>query len=226
MLKLELEAEMLVLAEDSVATLKELDDFSTDTTLENFLEYSCLHEEARLTPKQQTLLALDIASSILQLRQTCWLMAPWNNKTIKFLISKTKMSKPSTLSGYTVGPFVEQHLNMTQSNPAVLFPEPDPKTALLELAILLLEIWHHKTLEMWAANADVKVETADHRRIAVIRWLELTSERLPPYHLTAVEQCLAICSGRLRYWDDDKFQKYYCENIIKPLLESCKAWVT
>ena len=197
-------------------------NFATATTLEKFLKDSSLDEDARMTPKQQTLFALDIASSILQLRQTFWYSLPLTKTAIKFLIRNAGAPEMAIS-----GPFVEQIVEGGQGKSLDNSSGPDPKAALLELAILLLEIWHHKPLEMWAAKEGVeKLETLEARRIAAIRWLELTSERLPPYHLTAIEQCLAICSGRLRFWHESEFQKQYCENIIKPLRESCRAWHT
>ncbi|KAG8166645.1 hypothetical protein KVR01_002334 [Diaporthe batatas] len=193
-------------------------EVAASTTLEQFLRRGCLDEEARMTPKQQTMLALDIAASLMQLRQTSWSPLPWTNRRIQFLISK---------QGEVCGSFVEELIgNRTGNTP--LDPRPqgsDPKEALLELAILLLEIWHHRPLDMWAVKLGMEsIDTPEARRIAAIRWLELTSDRLPPHHLTAIEQCLAFCSGRLRVWDDGEFQKLYCENVVKPLQESCKAW--
>ncbi|KAI1773628.1 hypothetical protein F4818DRAFT_452687 [Hypoxylon cercidicola] len=192
--------------------------FSTSTTLERFLWDGIKDEDARMTPKQQTLLALDIAASILQLRQTCWFNLPFNSKGIRFLIQDGGKTKTAIH-----GPFVEQTIE-DPSGWSDTSEGPDPKTALLQLAILLLEIWHHRPLEMWTAKTGMAGVESKEARIAAIQWLEMTSERLPPHHLTAIEQCLAICSGRLRFWDDREFLKQYCENIIKPLQESCKAW--
>lgn len=215
LLRLHLMADALSLANETREARREV---ANATTLEQFLRRGCLDEDERMTPKQQTILALDIAASLLQLRQTHWSLFPWTNKRIRFLLSK---------KGEFWGPFVEELIDkQTGTSPLDPAPQgPDPKEALLELAILLLEIWHHKPLEMWAAKLGMEfVDTPEARRIAAIRWLELTSDRLPPHHLAAIEQCLAFCSGRLRVWDDGEFQKQYCENVVKPLRESCKTW--
>ncbi|KAJ0114903.1 hypothetical protein J7T55_004645 [Diaporthe amygdali] len=215
LLRLHLMADALSLANETREARREV---AKSTTLEQFLRRGCLDEDARMTPKQQTILALDIAASVLQLRQTHWSLFPWTNKRIRFLLSR---------QGELLGPFVEELIDKrTGKTPLDPIPQgPDPKEALLELAILLLEIWHHRPLEMWAAKLGMEfVDTPEARRIAAIRWLELTSDRLPPHHLAAIEQCLAFCSGRLRAWDDGEFQKLYCENVVKPLRESCKAW--
>lgn len=210
-------ADALSLANEAREPRREV---ANSTTLEQFLRRGCLDEDARMTPKQQTILALDIAASLPQLRQTHWSPVPWTNKRIRFLLSE---------QGEFWGPFVEEWIDKrTDKTPPGPGPQgPDPKEALLELAILLLEIWHHRPLEMWAAKLGMgssSVGTPEARRVAAIRWLELTSDRLPPHHLAAVEQCLAFCSGRLRAWDDGEFQRQYCENIVRPLRESCRTW--
>ncbi|KAF4961795.1 hypothetical protein FSARC_10091 [Fusarium sarcochroum] len=190
-------------------------EFSTATNLEQVLLEGYRNENARMTPKQCTLLALDVAAAIPQLRETTWLSLPWGKRSIKLLSSQARQ--------IDIEPFVEQTIGATSL--CCSSGWPDPKAALLELAILLLEIWHQRTLETWAVTTKVlDVESPDMRRILAIRWLEATSERLPLHHLMAIEQCLAICSGRLRKWQDEEFLRHYCENVIKPLQESCKTW--
>lgn len=215
LLRLHMMADALSLAKGTTEARREV---AMATTLEDLLRRGCLDEDARMTPKQQTILALDIAASVLQLRQTRWSLFPWTNKRIRCLLSKQ-----DEFWGPFVEELIDQRISKTPLGPS---PEgPDPKEVLLELAILLLEIWHHKPLEMCTGKLGIEsVDTPEARRIAAIRWLELTSDRLPPHHLTAVEQCLAFCSGRLRVWSDSEFQKLYCENVVKPLQESCKTW--
>jgi hypothetical protein len=194
--------------------------YNSTTSLEKFFDDTMHDEDSRMTPKQQTMLALAVASSILQLHGTPWFVGPWTKRCFRFLIRSAKQPEIEINR-----PLVEQTMVYKDSNANDYTSTPDPKIALLELAILLLEIWHHKTLETWMAKAGMQsVETPESRRIAAIRWVEMSSERLPPYHLTAIEGCLAICSGRLRTWEEHEFRKLYCENIIKPLQESCRAW--
>ena len=195
-------------------------EYETTTTLDSFLIQTMNEEDSRLTPKQQTQLAVDIASSVLQLAGTRWCELVWNKRKIHFLVrgttvSNTKMSPP----------FVKMPIEPHSKGDLLKASAPEPKAAILELAILLLEIWHHKPLEAWMAKMGLpEADTVETRRIAAIKWLEMTSERLPPNHLLAIEGCLAICSGRLRNWDEHEFRKQYCENIIMPLQENCRAW--
>lgn len=183
---------------------------SKPESLDQILARGLQDETARLTPKQQTILALDVASSVLQFRQTNWLLTPWSSKTIKLISTSTRA-------------FVEADLQPLGPQSTAL-AEPDPLSTLLELAILLLEIWNHKPLEVWAANTNSDINTPDHRKLAATAWLQETMHRILPDYLDAVEKCLAICAGRKWEWDDSEFQKKYCENVIKPLADSCKVW--
>lgn len=219
-LTLELAADVLALMDEPTRSRY---SSTAATTLEQFLKDNSHDEDSKMTPKQQTVLSLNIASSILQFRQTYWCGVPWNKRTIKFLVQDTGGPNMEI-----TGPYVEQIIDDVPTKGQENIVAPDPKSVLLELAILLLEIWHNQTLDVWIAKSGMKgpenIESLEARQIAAIRWLEKTSGRLPLHHLTAIEQCLAICSGRLRYWQESTFQRQYCENVIKPLQESTKAW--
>ncbi|POS72684.1 hypothetical protein DHEL01_v208919 [Diaporthe helianthi] len=158
------------------------------------------------TPKQQTILPLDIAASLMQLAPTNELVAA----------PVDKQAHPS--SSY--------RQNRAKSGEGIQprnVPIRKRPCSSWRFCSWRYGITGRSTC--WAAGLGMdSVDTSEARRIAAIRWLELTADRLLPHHLTAVEQCLAFCSGRLRVWDDGEFQKLYCENIVKPLQESCKTW--
>ncbi|UKZ51162.1 hypothetical protein TrVGV298_004918 [Trichoderma virens] len=125
-------------------------NFASPITLADILKAGCQDDDAKMFPKEQTLLALNVASSILQLQQTWWLGLPFNSNEIKIL-------SPQEKSFITSGsfPFIEQFMGEISPPPCAMAIDsdacigPDPKTALTELAILLLEIWHHRPLELW-----------------------------------------------------------------------------
>ncbi|KAK4203611.1 hypothetical protein QBC40DRAFT_316372 [Triangularia verruculosa] len=185
--------------------------------LESLLSESSEKKRALLVPKQQTVLALDIASSILQFRQTRWLSSPWSSRTIRLVELVNQNTKRSFLV-----PFIEELLE-----PDDPMQEIDPCDALVELAILLLEIWHNETFEAWATRTSTDLSTLDYRRLAASKWLKSpeTESNVPLHYLKAIEQCLTLWIGRSQSWDDNEFWRYYCENIILPLVESCKAWI-
>ncbi|OTA01363.1 hypothetical protein A9Z42_0016860 [Trichoderma parareesei] len=200
-------------------------DFASPITLSEILKAGCQDDDAKMFPKEQTLLALTVASSILQLQQTWWLGLPFNSNGIKILTPQ-EQSVTSNSS-----PFIEQLMgeippsldNAVQCSTI----GPDPKTALTELAILLLEIWHHKPLDVWCEKMGKTIPTSPQARMMVaIEWLQATSRRLLPYQCQVIEQCLQVCAGALRYWHEKDFIRMYCENIIKPLQETLGAWDT
>lgn len=201
-------------------------DFSAPTTLDEILKSGCQDEDAKMFPQEQALLALNIASSILQLHQTYWLSLPFNSRMIKmFAHQETNPTLPISL------PFIEQRAaepcSESLGHPAKLGGTigPDPKTALTELAILFLEIWHQRPLEVWCEKAGKgSPESPEARMMTAIQWLQATSRRLLPFQLQVIEQCLQVCAGSLRYWHERDFLRLYCENIIRPLQEGYQAW--
>ncbi|RYC62558.1 hypothetical protein CHU98_g3645 [Xylaria longipes] len=191
-LSLKLKGEALEFMQETHQIQREL---STPTTLESVLRKGAADREFRMTPKQRSQLALDIASSIIQLRKTCWPSPVLSSKVIKYILGANgKSARVSTIA------FIEQ---VTELNRATL-PGSEPKVALLELAILLLEIWHHETLEMWAEKAGFgETNTTDERLMAATKWLDATEAEFP---------------------DDNELLRLYCENVTKPLNMSCGIW--
>ncbi|KAK8033512.1 hypothetical protein PG991_002910 [Apiospora marii] len=195
-------------------------DLNADKSLYDVLAMGLHDEYLRLTPKQQIMLAVETASSILQLRQTVWLSSGLTSKCMKLLMS------PGDPARGNRGPEGSANRSYLGSKAMLGFADgPDTKSLLLDLVILLLEIWHHTPLELWAKSMGLQVmDSAKSRLTAAIRWLEDTSSHIPHLYLDAIEQCLAFCSGRIRVWEDSEFQKQYWETILLPLQESCKAW--
>ncbi|KAI4214112.1 MAG: hypothetical protein LQ351_003197 [Letrouitia transgressa] len=97
-------------------------------------------------------------------------------------------------------PFVRCAFGGTHTAPCSI----EPKMALLELGILLLEIWHKTTLE--ARFGLEHAPTAYYDRMARgLEWLDDVDEPLPDLYDKAVAHCLRVnVSGgtRLLHWDD------------------------
>lgn len=210
----------------SVVTLEmraEKDDDSPHSydsliSLADFLETAAADADARMFPAEQMLLALNVVSSILQLRPTMWCSAPWKSSAIKFPVQVVQGPRAGLCT-----PYVEQVIDPatpeTQRAAPLDLTTEAAKTTMLELAILLLEIFHQKSISAWAVrNDEGEPKTKWERMGAATRWLELSTSKLLPQHLKAVEGCLLMCARSKLSWDD-QFQRLYCENIIKPLQE-------
>lgn len=214
-LQLQLTKNHLSLSEESAKARREL---LHPVTLECCLRNGTQNAMAQMTLPQRNLLALDIAAGILQLRQTCWFGSPFDNKGIKLFSDNWKNVRVAILE-----PSIEQVMEENPLKWSDVTRGPEPRMALLELAILLLELWNYELLE--ARTGLARDESEDARRQAAINWQEETATKLLEEHMTAIDFCITIATGRSRSWDDIKFLKEYCENIIIPLHEICKPYI-
>ena len=170
--------------------------------------------------KPRMMLALRLASNLLQLCRTPWLQTPWSKENIFFL------RRPSVAGNQYdfTRPFISLTFNDHISNAQI--QRIDPKVAFLELGILLLEIWNTQTLEMHFPEKQNPLEY--YQRLALaIEWLDDMSNPLPELYDKAVSHCIrGIVCREARFWDweDIKFCSAVCQNVIEPLHEICKQW--
>ena len=173
--------------------------------------------ETPLPWKSRMLLALRLASSLLQLLQTRWLDRAWSKDVVFFLIRPGAPTQVLLNRPFVRCPFG----GLRTASHSV-----EPKVALLELGILLLEIWHKKTLE---ARFGLEVAPAAYydRMARAVEWLDDVDEPLPDLYDKAVAHCLRVnVSGDTRFldWEDAKLWSVICGDIIAPLAKICKQW--
>ncbi|KAI9835734.1 MAG: hypothetical protein M1819_001912 [Sarea resinae] len=177
--------------------------------------------------KFRMLLALRLASNLLQLLQTRWLEKAWSKDDVCFLLRSTGQANDVT-QGQKLDadrPFVSVTFDgvtrNTQSQRNI-----DPKIVLLELGILLLEIWHERTLE--SRFPDIEAPKNPWERFALAaRWLDDTSNPLLDLYRKAVSRCIQAMipnESRARDWEDIKVWQDICEGVIEPLAKNCKQW--
>ncbi|CAF9908296.1 hypothetical protein IMSHALPRED_006633 [Imshaugia aleurites] len=176
--------------------------------------------QAESTPlpwKFRMLLALRLASSLLQLLQTRWLDHAWSKDVVFFLVRPGPQAQV-----FLNRPFVRCTFGSMRTASCSI----EPKVALLELGILLLEIWHKTTLE--ARFGLETAPTAYYDRMArAVEWLDDVDEPLPDLYDKAVAHCLRVnISGDTRFldWEDTKLWGVICGDIIAPLAKICKQW--
>lgn len=177
--------------------------------------------------KFRMLLALRLASNLLQLLQTQWLQNAWSKSAIYFpLRPEMRPRQDSVLSLVDLDrPFVSQTFDSKESaQPACVRTEP--KVALLELGILLLEIWHQQTFE--ARFAPEAFPAGYYTRLAMaIEWLDDMADPMPEQYDKAVSLCVrGVIGGESHFadWEDTSFWAAICADIIEPLLKNCKLW--
>lgn len=180
-----------------------------------------------LKPRMQ--LSLRLASSLLQLLSTPWLTQAWCKHTVFFL-------KPENLSNPT------SHAKQTDlvdlSRPLVVcgfrgkcpvVSSTEPKAALLELGILLLEIWHGTTLEsrfgLDESASQSQSMTYYERLVKALEWQDDGTNPMLGLYGQAVSQCLTgnnLSAGKLVDWEDSKLWSSICSDIIEPLAKLCR----
>lgn len=174
-------------------------------------------EGTSLPWKFRMLLALRLASNLLQLLQTSWLERAWSKDVVFFLVRPGAQAQV-----FLNRPFVQCTFGGVQTASRSI----EPKVALLELGILLLEIWHKTTLE--ARFGLEKAPTVYYDRMArAVEWLDDVDEPLPDLYDKAVAHCLRVnISGDTRFldWEDTKLWSVICGDIIAPLAKICKQW--
>lgn len=171
--------------------------------------------------KDRMMLALGLASNLLQLSQTPWLRTVWSKDEIFFL------QRPSFLDQiYDYNrPYISISFSSSVAdNPPK--PQLDPKVAILELGILLLEIWHNETLESHFPEQQNLIQYHDRLNFAT-QWLDDPHNQPLPLYDKAVSRCIhRVIGGETRFpdWENTKFWDDVCQDVIGPLHEICKQW--
>jgi hypothetical protein len=174
------------------------------------------------------LLALNLASTLLKLKGTPWLTNSWSKKAIEFLKRPATPPTASLVIDYQ-HPVISQHFPKSSPNPTPALP---PKEAILELGIMLLELWHETNLEAYYATTPLgqppPLPGYWSRLMIASIWLDdPTDQPLPLYH-TAISQFVKCFFGgnfASPSWDDPQFRKALCKDLVEPLFESCKQWM-
>jgi hypothetical protein len=175
--------------------------------------------------KLRMLLALKLASNLLQLLQTQWLRTDWSKELVSFPVGPVQNPKTSDID--FTRPYVScifEHAN-TAANPAKT-SSVEPKVAMLELGIVLLEIWHERTLEMQFSLQNTPVRF--HERLALaLEWIGETDNPLLELYDQAVTYCLTgvvASESRNMQWEDMELWAAICNDVIEPLSKNCKQW--
>ena len=175
-----------------------------------------------LSLRSRMVLALRVASNLLQLSWTPWLRGRLSKDAIFFLPSeKDGNHRAVDLSS----PFISLKFGNHPSNPPKT-PRQDPKLAFLELGVLLLEIWHQRSLETYLSVQEVPTEYYALLAVAS-KWLDDTRDQLLNYYEKAVSHCIrGVMRGETRFleWDDPKLWSAACQDVIEPLYQNCKQW--
>ena len=172
---------------------------------------------------QRILLAYRLATSLLQFHSTPWLGGSWKKQHIYF--SCTESSGTARALHFDAdSPFIT-HDFCTIPMPRATGMATNAKASLLDLGILLLEIWHITPFEAYAAEEGLQLnETYGVRYEAAQKWLNDTADNILPFYSDPVCRCIEgtfACKSPTLQWSDTQFQMSVCEGLVKPLWENC-----
>ncbi|RFU72524.1 hypothetical protein TARUN_9734 [Trichoderma arundinaceum] len=190
-------------------------------TLKEVLSGTPSTNGARLPLRSSMLLASKLASSLLQFSQTRWFGKAWSKDAIFFLLQPVS-DGVATRADFN-RPFVCATIEGTEANGA---KNADPRSILLELGILLLEIWHQTTLEDRFPNRAGETSGEYFSRLSLAaEWLDDDYNTPPLLYEDAVRYCVyGVSTKRGADWNKNELWSEICKEVIKPLSENCKQW--
>lgn len=209
-------------------------------SLQNLLQDPAYRRLLQLKPRVK--LAAIMASSALQLHATPWCRSLLRKESLLFM-------KDNESGRINLGhPFVACHFNNPNSvnnlnhhnesdsnyndsnHPSVVVPSSSSSQAeseLLDLGILILELWHHETMETFARDSGLALDDInifDTRQRIARRWLTETKDDL----LTSIYDAAVRCINcRFDAVDLDltnhKLNIRIFDSVVKPLWGNCEA---
>lgn len=201
-------------------TMRLVEQGQRTISLDAFLE-----DRRQIYPDDRMKLATNLAASLLQYNLTPWLLRCWTNKTVHLAL------QPRATSGVDVDhPLILKHFDSQTASGRYEQPEDDPEFALMELGILLLEIWTMKTFERYLKEMGHTLETfqihdKDTRLRYSIEWFKSVKVKLLPNYCRVVGICLRPSAFDLfrTSWEDPDFRFAFYKEIVDPLLNLDKA---
>lgn len=183
--------------------------------------------------KPRLLLALTLASTLIQLTATPWLGNIWSKHSIYFSTQPSNDPMPDQHPLHPsqidlTRPFLTQSFN----NEPTALPPPHPtgpRQMILELGIMLLELWHETSLEFYASTINQVLKDSYYDRLSLAqRWLDETEESIPPVYFHVALRCVRCCFDGVPanpVWDGCLF-KGLVTGVVEPLLEQCRPRAT
>ncbi|GES64972.1 hypothetical protein ATEIFO6365_0009046700 [Aspergillus terreus] len=180
----------------------------------------------RWTLNQRMALSFNIASSIMQLNSTPWLCFPLTSKSLYFARrAELLLQRGAAQYADIPQPFIRQTFFGGAKDLARC--ACNPRRSMLELGIILLELWHAKTFEAYAIESGLNIDHNFGSRYDVaIKWLDFSTYYVLPFYLDVVTRCIEFTFATSRAapdWHDIVFRKSVCEYVLKPLWENCPA---
>jgi hypothetical protein len=177
---------------------------------------------AKLSKKERYSLALTLASSVLYLNSTPWLIDQWAAKDIHFHRTTTT-TRPVDVDRPHVAPTLDK-LSKGLPNGQKVRGFHNKNTVLLALAVALLELYFGTSAEKYQENELGASDPSLHQNPWMLcsmahTWAEESQEDLSAAFLSAVRHCLRCFSDPGASLQDSEFLQAAVESIVLPLQE-------
>jgi hypothetical protein len=177
---------------------------------------------AKLTKKERYNLALTLASSVLYLNSTPWLMDQWAAKDILFHRTENAIHPIEIDRPHVAPSLVEQNKGMPNGHKARGFQNKN--SVLLALAIALLELYFGTSAGKYQEDELGAADPLLHSNPWLLcsmahRWAEESQDDLSAAFLSAVRHCLRCFGDPGASLQDSEFLQAAVESIVLPLQE-------
>ena len=178
-----------------------------------------------LTTKQRVLLAVILASSLLQLHSTAWLEQGWSKRGVSFL---RNLRQPLSQSVDVKRPlllhrFPKETPGGSRTRETNKGAMGESKIALLSLGVLLLELYLGEALESHFPDEASVFTGLDNswKTLALAKdWLDEETENLSAARQSAISFCLENIVGIKTDLDEPTFRKTVHDELVAPLQEA------
>jgi hypothetical protein len=183
-------------------------------------------------------LAVNLASSLLQLHATSWFNERWNKRDILFLANNATMNLGSRRPPRPVDierPLLAQRFlsnGTTIPSTNLTLPRPThPNLSVLSLGIMLLELWFATPIEarrLPSDLADGKPNSSTDLTVAE-RWVKENAnlEDMPAGYWQAVSSCIYCFfqpMPRDKSLENPDFREAIWQNVVVPLERELQTW--
>ena len=188
--------------------------------------------------KERLELAVELASGLLQLHATPWLHRRWNKSDILFL-KNTILPNSNTIQRFrpvdVKQPLVSK--GFQPNSPTLLHASANaalrhPNPTLLDLGILLLELYFGQSIEQKRQPEDLSADGKPHTNTDLYtarNWLDETFQMsMSPRFWSATKHCIDIhvYDPMVKNPDlcDEGFREAFYEKVVLPLEEELGDW--
>ena len=180
-----------------------------------------LTKDMKFDPRDRVTTAFVLISAQMQLHSTPWLPNYWSKDILRFPCVKDPQTLKTTII-YTC-PFLQYRFSTTMNAGEQCLPSA--KRPLLELGIILLEIWNKQTFTEYASSIGREISESYGSRYELARqWLDDSQQQLLPPYARVLSRCIEcnVANESLNYeWKDKILRQCIHEDLLRPLYQFC-----